>query len=193
MTEGGSLVDMSGRTTTFKVDEEMLTASYNPVLTASEAAQYTIANVLAGDDQWQPNLLTEQAIAPALSVDEGVLVWEASDYVFCYAVCCNGEVVEFTNDCYYTIPLDATEKDMYAVRAANEMGGLGVALVAVNKDGVFTGISDNLTDNAEVVNTMIYTIDGMLVPELQNGINIVRTTYSNGVVKVEKKVYRQQR
>lgn len=193
MTEGGSLVDLSGRTTTFKVDEEMLTASYNPVLTASEAAQYTIANVLAGDDQWQPNLLTEQAIAPALSVDEGVLVWEASDYVFCYAVCCNGEVVEFTNDCYYTIPLDATEKDMYAVRAANEMGGLGVALVAVNKDGVFTGISDNLTDNAEVVNTMIYTIDGMLVPELQNGINIVRTTYDNGVVKVEKKVYRQQR
>ena len=45
--------------------------------------------------------------------------------------------------------------------------------------------------NAEVVNTMIFTIDGMIVPSLQDGINIVRKTYSNGDVTVEKVLYRK--
>ena len=189
-TENGNVVDLTGRTTTFTVDGESVTATYNPVLTAEEAAQYTIANVLAGDDQWQPNLYTEQAVAPTVSLENGMLKWDASDYVLCYAICRNGKVIEFTNDNYYTIPADATNDDFYSVRAANEMGGLGVTSVGFNKDGVNTGI-DNVVANGEVVNTMIFTIDGIMVPEMQNGINIVRKTYSNGVVTVEKVVYRK--
>lgn len=191
VTESGNIVDLSGRTTTFTVDDEPVTATYNPVLTAEEAAQYTIANVLAGSDQWQPNLLTEQATTPSLKVENGVVVWEASDYVFCYAVCRNGKVVEFTNDNYYVIPADATEDDFFAVRAANNMGGLGVALFGINKEGVLTGIENSMVDAAEIVCTMIFSLDGMLLPEMQNGINIVRTVYSDGTVKVEKVVYRR--
>ncbi len=191
VTESGNIVDLSGRTTTFTVDGESVTAAYNPVLTAEEAAQYTIANVLAGDDQWQPNLLTEQAIAPSLSVVQGVLTWELSDYAFCYAVCRNGKVVAFTNENEYAIPSDAAADDFFSLRAANEMGGLGVASLDINKDGISSGIESNTVAGAEVVSTMIFTIDGMLLPEMQDGINIVRTTYSNGVVTVEKVVYRK--
>ncbi len=191
VTENGNVVDLSGRTTTFTVNDEQVTATYNPVLTAEEAAQYTIANVLAGDDQWQPNMLTEQAIAPNLSAANEIISWEASDYVFCYAVCRNGKVVAFTNDTYYVVPADATEDDSFAVRAANEMGGLSVASPGINKYGVLTGIDNTTVADAQVVSTMVFTIDGMMVPELQNGINIVRTTYDNGVVTVEKVVYRK--
>lgn len=191
-TESGNVVDLSGRTTTFTVDGANVTATYNPVLTAEEAAQYTIANVLAGDDQWQPNMYTEQALAPEVAVTvNGVLTWLPSDYVFCYAVCLNGKVIGFTNDCQYQLPADATENDYYSVRAANEMGGLGVASLGVNCNGVYSGVKENTTVGAELINTTIYTIDGMMVPELQDGINIVRKTYSNGVVTVEKVVYRK--
>lgn len=191
VTESGNVIDLSGRTTTFTVDGESVTAAYNPVLTAEEAAQYTIANVLAGDDQWQPNLLTEQAITPDVAVAGGVLTWDASDYVFCYAVCRNGKVVAFTNETEYVIPADATNDDFFGVRAANEMGGLSIASQGVNKEGVYSGIANTIVEGAEVVSTMIFTIDGMLVPEMQDGINIVRKAYSNGVITVEKVVCRK--
>lgn len=190
-TESGYEVDLSGRTTTFTVNNESVTATYNPVLTAEEAAEYTVANVLAGDDQWQPNLYTEQAIAPQVSLTtNGILTWEASDYVFCYAVCCNDRVIEFTNGTQYQLPADAAESDFFSIRAANEMGGLGVGSHGINCNGVFSGV-DNTTVGAVLVGTTIYTIDGMMVPELQDGINIVRKAYSNGVVTVEKIVYRK--
>lgn len=187
VTESGNLVDLSGRTTTFEVNGEMVTATYNPVLTATEAAEYTIENVLAGDDQWQPNLLTEQVAAPVLSISEGVMTWDDTDYEFCYAICCNGKVVAFTNECRYEMPAEATEADYYSVRAANEMGGLGLPSEEYN---IMTNVVAQVA-NAEVVNTMIFTIDGMIVPSLQDGINIVRKTYSNGDVTVEKVLYRK--
>ncbi len=190
-TESGNAVDCSGRTTTFEVNGEPVTASYNPVLTDEEAARFTIENVLSGSDQWQPNMLTEQVVAPAVSVENGILSWEASDYAFCYAICRNGSIIEFTNDNYYTLPADCNEEDFFSIRLANEMGGLGVASEAINKDGIYSGIN-NIIGNAEVVNTTIYTIDGIMVPQLQNGINIVRTTYSNGAVVVEKIIYHKQ-
>ena len=80
---------------------------------------------------------------------------------------------------------------IYSVRAANEMGGLGVASKGINCNGTYSGVEENTTMGAELINTAIYTIDGMMVPELQDGINIVRKTYSNGVVTVEKMVYRK--
>ena len=190
VTENGNVVDLTNRTTTFLVGDESQTASYSPVLTADEAAQYTINNVLAGEDQWQPALLTEQAKAPTLSVVDGLLVWDASDYVFCYAVCCNGKVVEFTNNNYYVIPVDATLEDYFTVRAANEMGGLSVAQEGVNKDNVFSNVQDAIA-TAEVVNVAIFTIDGRMVSVMQDGINIIRTVYSDGSVTVEKVVYRK--
>jgi hypothetical protein len=68
------------------------------------------------------------------------------------------------------------------VRAANNMGGLCLASVAVNKDGAtgFVGV----IAGGEVVKTEIFTIDGVLLNQLQQGVNIVRTTYANGAVYV---------
>lgn len=179
-TENGIPVDCSKRKTTFKADDTEHTITYNPLLTADEAAKYTIDNVLAGNDGWQPQLLTEQATAPLLSIADGLISWESSDYVFCYAICKNGKVIEFTNETSYTIPSDATDADLFSVRAANEMGGLCPA-----SEPISTAIHSTAA-SGEVVSTTIYNATGMVSPMLQRGVNIIHTAYTNGVVKAEK-------
>ncbi|MBQ8592733.1 MAG: hypothetical protein IJ467_00370, partial [Bacteroidaceae bacterium] len=183
-TESGAPVDCSNRKTSFASGGQNVAVSYNPVLTAEEAAKFTVENVLAGDDGWQPQLLTEQANTPNITVENGVLSWNASDYVFCYAICKNGQIIEFTNENSWTIPADAAETDYYSVRAANNMGGLCVASEGLNKNGV-TGIAGVVAEG-EVVNTEIISISGVVGNSLQKGINIVRKTYENGVVTIEK-------
>ena len=185
-TESGAPVDCSKRKTSFKSNDVNVAVSYNPVLTAEEAAKFTVENVLAGEDGWQPQLLTEQALTPNVTVEDGILTWNASDYVFCYAICKNGKIIDFTNENTWIIPADATDEDLFSVRAANNMGGLCLASVAVNKDGAtgFVGV----IAGGEVVKTEIFTIDGVLLNQLQQGVNIVRTTYANGAVASQKVV-----
>ncbi len=129
-TANGTPVDCSNRKMTFAVDDVQTPVEYpSAVLTEDEAAEYTIANVLGGNDSWQPNLLTEQAAAPAIGVDADgtTLTWEASDYVRCWAICQDGEVVDFTTENTYAIPAETAEGVAFTVRAANDMGGLGLA------------------------------------------------------------------
>ena len=179
-TENGTPVDCSKRKTTFKAGDTEHTVTYNPLLTADEAVKYTIDNVLAGSDGWQPQLLTEQATAPLLSIADGLISWEPSDYVFCYAICKNGKVIEFTNETSYTIPSDATANDFFSVRAANEMGGLCPA-----SEPVSTAIHTTPA-SGKVVSTTVYNATGITSPTLQRGVNIIHKTYANGIVKAEK-------
>ena len=58
-TATGTVIDLSSRKTTFAD-----THTNNPVLTAEEAATYTIATVMGSTDDWNPTALTEQASAP---------------------------------------------------------------------------------------------------------------------------------
>ena len=185
-TESGAPVDCSNRKTSFKSNDVNVAVSYNPVLTAEEAAKFTVENVLAGEDGWQPQLLTEQANTPKVTVESGILTWNASDYVFCYAICKNGKVVTFTNENSWTIPADATDEDFFSVRAANNMGGLGAASEALSKNGAegFVGI----VAEGEVLSTEIFNLNGVQLNTLQQGVNIIRKTYANGAVTVEKNV-----
>lgn len=122
----GEPLDLSNRKTTFLAGK----VAYNPVLTADQAAQFTIDNVLGGSDAWLPTLATEQAAPPVLALESGRLVWDADDYVLCYAVCRNGEIVDITTSCEYSLPDDAQGAE-FTVLAANEYGGLSEASNAV--------------------------------------------------------------
>ena len=66
------------------------------------------------------------------------------------------------------------------------MGGLCPASVAVNKNGA-TGIIGVVAEG-EVLSTEIFNLNGVQLNKLQQGINIIRKTYANGVVTVEKKM-----
>ena len=91
----------------------------------------------------------------------------------------DGKVVDFTTTPSY----DVTDtKAKWAVRAANEMGGLGEATEAT----VSTGIDEAMGQDAAIVSTAWYTTEGRLVKMPQRGVNIKVSKYADGSVKTEK-------
>lgn len=187
-TATGSAVDLSGRKQVYDAYDAKNGDSYtnrrnetaeNPVLTAEEAASYTIETVMGGDDDWDPTAATEQASAPTnVKIAGNNLTWDNSNYALLWAVCKNGKVVDFTVEPTYNVD-DASAT--WSVRAANEMGGLGEATEATTSTGI-----ENIATSADVLSTKIYSADGVQVSKLQKGINIVVKTMSDGSKKTSK-------
>ena len=114
----GNAVDLSSRSIAACNAAE---GSDEPVLTAAQAEQYTIENVLAGSDGWNPTEYTAQVSVENVSLSGNVLSWDNSDYALCWMV--------FKDGVYYdnviTNSIELTEEGIYTVRAANARGGLG--------------------------------------------------------------------
>ncbi len=152
----------------------------DPILTAEEAATYTIETVMGQDDDWDPTAATEQASAPTnVKLNGTTLAWDNNDYALLWAVCKNGKVVDFTITPSYIVD-DASAT--WSVRAANEMGGLSEATVV----GQGTGIRNIATATAAVIKTAIYAADGTQLSNLQKGINIIVKTLADGSKKTSK-------
>lgn len=187
-TATGSAVDLSGRKQVYDAYDAKDGNNYtnrrnetaeNPVLTAEEAAFYSIETVMGGDDDWDPTAATEQASAPTnVKIAGNNLTWDNSNYALLWAVCKNGKVVDFTVEPTYNVD-DASAT--WSVRAANEMGGLGEATEATTSTGI-----ENIATSADVLSTKIYSADGVQVSKLQKGINIVVKTMSDGSKKTSK-------
>ena len=186
----GTAVDLSGRKQVYDAYDAKDGNNYtnrrnetagNPVLTAEEAASYTIETVMGGDDDWDPTAATEQASAPAnVKIVGKELTWDNSNYALLWAVCKNGKVVDFTVEPTYNVD-DASAT--WSVRAANEMGGLGEATVASTSTGI-----ENIATSSDVLSIKIYSADGVQVSKLQRGINIVVKTMTDGSKKTNKVV-----
>jgi hypothetical protein len=116
----GAAIDLSNRATTINGTPN------KPILTDDEAA--VIGDMANTFGDWQPTLATEQAPVPAnVTVSGTQLTWDTSDYALLWAVVKDGSVIDFTTDPSYTL----TTPGNYAVRAANEMGGLSEASATV--------------------------------------------------------------
>ena len=189
-TATGTAVDLSGRKQVYDAYDAKDGNNYtnrrnetaeNPVLTAEEAAFYTVETVMGGDDDWDPTAATEQASAPTnVKIAGNNLTWDNSNYALLWAVCKDGKVVDFTVEPTYAVD-DASAT--WSVRAANEMGGLGEATVASTSTGI-----ENIATSADVLSTKIYSADGVQVSKLQRGINIVVKTMTDGSKKTSKVV-----
>ena len=189
-TSTGSVVDLKDRKKVYDAYDSKDGDNYvnrrnetagDPILTAEEAATYTIETVMGQDDDWDPTAATEQASAPSnVKLNGTTLVWDNNDYALLWAVCKNGKVVDFTITPSYIVD-DASAT--WSVRAANEMGGLSEATVV----GQGTGIRNiaSATD-AAVIKTAIYAADGTQLSNLQKGINIIVKTLADGSKKTSK-------
>lgn len=187
-TSKGADVDLSGRKTTYDAYDSKDGDNYvnrrnetnNPILTADEAAQYTLETVMGQDDQWQPTLLTEQAPVPTdVKLEGNTLTWAASNYALLWAVCKDGSVMAFTTEPTYKV----TTNGSYTVRAANEMGGLSAPSETAT---IASGIS-NVTQTA--AGKTIYSIDGKRLSRPQHGLNIIQQ--NNGTNKKTIKMIKQ--
>ncbi len=136
-TVDGKVIDLSGRKLGYeafdKRDENGKPVNprkeYNyPVLSKEEAAVPTLETVMGAEDGWNPTAYTRQAPQPTnVRLTGKKLTWDNSDQVLLWAVCQNGKVIGFTTRPQFTVK---NTKAKYAVRAANEMGGLGEAVEA---------------------------------------------------------------
>jgi hypothetical protein len=86
-----------------------------------KAATYTIASTFEG---WTPQTIAAQLTASAPAISGTTLSWTAVDGAYCYAVCKDGAVIDFTTATSYVV---TDETASYSIRVANQMGGLGEA------------------------------------------------------------------
>lgn len=104
-------------------------------LTDEEAAQYTLKNVMGGDDNWQPDLLCEATEAPAPVFNDNTISWDEVPYAICYVVTRGDEVVAITTETSVDVnavvcakgsaALGANDsEEPYKVQSVNEQGGL---------------------------------------------------------------------
>ena len=189
-TTTGSVVDLKDRKKVYDAYDSKDGDNYvnrrnetpeSPILTAEEAATYTLETVMGQDDDWDPTAATEQASAPTnVKLNGTTLAWDNNDYALLWAVCKNGKVVDFTIKPTYLVD-DASAT--WSVRAANEMGGLSEATAAVLGTSI-----QNITSatDAAVTKTAIYAADGTQLSNLQKGINIVVKTLADGSKKTSK-------
>lgn len=158
MAGNGSEVDLSGRKKIFAGTHEN-----NPVLTAAEAADFGDMSKMFGE--WTPTLYTEQAPVPTnVKLEGSSLTWDDSNYVLCWAICKDGNVVGFTTEPTYTVSGEGT----WSVRAANEMGGLSEAAKAST-----TGIESINSETTKKIDDTIYNMQGIRVNKTVKGVYII--------------------
>lgn len=176
LTTSGTTVDLTARRMLYGA------TTVNPVLTAEQAATYTVDNVLGGNDAWQPTLYTDQANIPSVSINGSSLNWANNDYVLCWAIFKDDVFVTFTTSNNYSIPLSVVS-GKYSVRAANEMGGLSAVSNVISYNALATGINDFMTTKT-IVEKTYYTLSGIKLMDFDNyiGVAILKIYYSDGSV-----------
>lgn len=156
-------------------------------LTGEEAAQYTLKNVMGGEDGWQPDLLCEATETPVATLDGNTITWDEVPYAICYVVTRGDEVVAITTETSVDVnavvcakgsaALGANDsEEPYKVQSVNEQGGLSKYGIATNA----TAVSNLKAADAAIAET-IYDTTGRRLSTAVRGVNIV--CGSDGSVK----------
>ena len=175
MDKDGKVVSPASNVVTFTKDNQSNTME--TILTAEQAAGYALDKVFT---DWTPQDYAAQVKIAEAKNDKGNITWEAVEGAIAYAVLVDGKLADIVNTTSYTVA-DAAAK--VEVRAANAMGGFGEAVEALNATRIAA-----IAAEGEVFSTEIFNANGMQQNNFQQGLNIVRTTYANGVVTIEKKM-----
>lgn len=193
MDASGNALDLSGRG-----NSPTSTNKYTPVLTAEEAAEFTVENVLGGDDSW---LATEEIIEE-MTAPEGVgydsdtdcIQWIPVDGAAGYLLYNNGEYLGYApgnHDCFdlktntsYTKPASrAAENYSYTIRAISPNGTMSAHSMAMTPQNP-TGIETVGADSAAKVE--YYNLQGQPVAEGYRGAVIKVETAADGSRSVSK-------
>lgn len=127
----GTIIDLSERKTVWK-HKDGDAHENNPLLSAEEVAAIKPETALLGNDNWKPmEIAADAPMAKNVRIKKGWLLWENNDNTLCWVVCKNGIAWRFTTAPKVKIDDDGST---YSVRAANERGGLGREVKAVNRN-----------------------------------------------------------
>lgn len=115
--------DLSQRCSRYWVQNEQkdtVWCTSKAVITADEAALYTLENVLSGDDHWQPREVCRRPDAPVAGQQGKYLVWQPVPDAVGYTVTVNGRTISFTRECRVAY----SPKNTYRVQAVSRWGAL---------------------------------------------------------------------
>ena len=139
----------------------------NTILTAEQAATYTIDYVL-GDWAATAKAQATQAEAPTdATYNNGTITWTATEGATAYALFKNNELIGITTATTFNTTINP-ENECVVIRSANTRGGFGpYAMVA----GTATGINNTVAElNNEV---KIYDLQGRRVQNATKGIYVI--------------------
>jgi len=161
----GKAIDLSARK-----NSPTSTNKYDPVLTAEEAAAYTLHNVVGLTDSWLPTEGIAPCEAPAnVKTADGVLSWDKVAGATYYVVFADGKFLAAVSGNKLDLStVSAAAETTCSVRAANAMGGLGRS--AGGPESSITGIEAG-SDEGE---TEYFNLQGIRVANPSNGIFIRR-------------------
>lgn len=196
----GVAVNTDNRTNVFSVSGVPQTGNYNPVLTKAQADVYTIENVLAGTDKWDPRLVVEQVEAPMnlSNLGNNTLKWDDNQYAICYVVSRDNKVLAITTDATY-VDTSASGLHEYAVQAVSEYGGLsakrtisslGLGTIKETKGVTAYPIPTNGVVNLtlpEGIGSLDYDVYSILGQKLKSGV--LPTTRSVDLSNLNSGVY----
>lgn len=121
----GNAVNTSQRKTYFNGGKDASTATtLKTVWNASDAAKYTLQNVLKGSDNWDPTKLTAQVNAPKIAQEGAEITWADDNNARAWVIFVNGKYKANVITPSFSLEGIAVGSKI-TVRAANSMGGLG--------------------------------------------------------------------
>ncbi|WP_162148787.1 pectinesterase family protein [Alkaliflexus imshenetskii] len=178
MTANGNPIDLNNRRDNYTVNSETRTG-YQTVITDTEAAQYTIGNVLSGNDQWTPLPLTENNAKPEnVKFANGTITWDAVPYSICYIIIKDGEVTGFTTSTSFE------DETLKATSVSHDY-----QIVSVSASGSLSPVSEKASAATSIkpqkINlTSCYLQNGEIVVESSMPSAAVTITSTSGVVVV---------
>ena len=157
----GQAVDLSKRKTTFTADGT--TATSKAVLTAEEAATYTLQNVLSGTDQWDADGEGRILAAPTMTVGTDRLTWsDPTGMAACYLLTIDGSATLTTDE-----SVDYSAGRQVCVQSVSAHGVLGRPITPETAVGI-----SHATVSSQQHEAPIYDLGGRQMTSRQKGINI---------------------
>lgn len=117
-------IDLSRRCSRYWIEDskgDTVWCTSKAVITADEAALYTVDNVLSGTDSWQPRSIAKPCQSPVVGTAGGYITWQPVRGAVGYIVVHDG-VVDFTTECRYK----RSKRTEYEVRSVSPWGAVSV-------------------------------------------------------------------
>lgn len=119
----GHALDLSHRCSRYWIENEQkdtVWCTSKAIITADEAALYTVENVLSGSDQWQPKQVVQPCETPIVGTTGKYLIWQPVANAVGYIVTINGKDKKFTSDCRFAY----NKRNTYRVQSVSRWGAL---------------------------------------------------------------------
>jgi pectin methylesterase-like acyl-CoA thioesterase len=164
--ENGNVISPASNIVDFTYNGK--TSEKETILSAKGAEHFALDSVFT---TWKPATFTVQCAAPVVTLKDGTLSWAAVNGASAYLVYCNGVLAAITDATTYATTDAATRasetSNVWTVRAANAMGGLGAAGKATTATSIRTISAQTDNDNAPY-----YNLAGQRVSKTTKGVLI---------------------